>query len=73
LWGKFLSDLQLGFADEEGESACCLYEADCDREGGIKALRGPERYYVGLGGREAFAAASEYIDVRQCKGASDFT
>ena len=61
----------LGSADEEGEAAGGSDQGGGDGEDGREALNGADCDDVECGGRKGFGAGVLYIDVGQCKGASD--
>src|SRR5581483_1396637 len=68
-----LGSRKLGYAGQERETACWGEETGCDRQDGVEAFDCGEGYDIkGLAG-EGFSAGILYIDVRQCKGAADFT
>jgi hypothetical protein len=59
--------------DQQGQAAGRAEQVGGNGQDGLEALDGTERHYVeGVGG-EGFGAGGLYIDVRQCKGAGDFT
>ncbi len=69
--GELASATDLSLADEEREAAGWNHQASGDGQSGVEAFDGAQGDHVGLGS-EAFGAAGEYIDVRQCKAADDF-
>lgn len=62
----------LGGADQQGQASSGRDQGGRDRKDGFEALDGAECDYVESVPGEGFGALVLYIDVRQCKGASDF-
>jgi hypothetical protein len=63
---------ELRGGDKEGQASGGGQEGGGYGENLGEALHGAEGHYVDGGGGEGFGAGVLYIDIRQCKGASDF-
>ena len=62
----------LGGADQESQAPTGGDQGGSNGQDGFEALDGAESDYVERSASQSFGAGVLYIDVRQCKGASDF-